>query len=164
MKVPSTRILRRAILTAVYLLGFLGIVASGGGGDDGPASISYSGNTDPAVISRSNAARLVGNVLTGQIIVGSSSGGAAKAGTSIGTSSQGFGLAHFPARLTQTLRIAMQSSPYFISRPTTVRARTNVDETEPCDNAGGSIHITGFIEDNGTGTLTLDFTNCLDGS
>jgi uncharacterized repeat protein (TIGR01451 family) len=57
----------------------------------------------------------------------------------------------------------MKSSPVLLSRSITVRARTDVDETEPCDNNGGSLHITGFIEDNGTGTLTLDYINCREG-
>ncbi len=161
------RFLRRMLLAVVYVLSVLGIVASGGGGGggsgDGLTTISYSGNTDPAVISRSNATRLVGNVLIGQTIVGSSSGGSPKGDTSIDTTAQGIGLAQFPGRLTRMLRNALQSSPNFLSRSTTVRARTNVDLTEPCDNNGGSVHITGFIEDNGTGTLTLDYINCREG-
>jgi uncharacterized repeat protein (TIGR01451 family) len=167
MQITPDRLLRGSLLTVVYLLGILGIAASGGGGggggDDGPTSISYSGNTDPAVISRSNAARLVGNVLVGQTIVGSSSGGAARGGSSIDTATQGIGLAQFPGRLIQKLRNAMQSSSSLLSRSASVRARTDVDETEPCDNSGGSVHITGFIEDNGTGTLTLDYINCREG-
>lgn len=170
MQITPDRLIRGSLLTVVYLLGILGIAASGGGGGgggdggvDGPTGISYSGNTDPAVISRSNAARLVGNVFVGQTIVGSSSGGAPKAGTSIDINAQGIGLAQFPSRLTQMLRNALQSSPSFLSRSTTVQARTDVDLTEPCDNNGGLIHITGFIEDNGTGTLTLDYINCREG-
>ncbi|MDH3219194.1 MAG: right-handed parallel beta-helix repeat-containing protein [Gammaproteobacteria bacterium] len=162
MKTSPNKSLRGIFLGIVYLVGILGIVASGGGG--GSASISYAGNTDPAVISRTNAARLVGNIFIGRTIVGSGSGGAARIDTSIDTSSRGIGLAQIPGRLTRKLRNAMQSSPDFVSRSTTVRARTDVDETEPCDNNDGSIRITGFIEDNGTGTLTLDFINCRDGN
>jgi len=162
--VARNKYLRELLLVGIFLLGILGIVASGGGGGGGgPTSISYAGNTDPAFITRANAARLVGNVLIGQTIVGSSSGGVARSDISINTPSRGIGLAQFPGRLTQKLRNTMQTSPDFASRSATVRARTDLDEIEPCDNNGGSIHITGFLEDNGTGTLTLDYINCREG-
>ena len=161
MQITPNRLLRGSLLAVVYLLGILGIAASGG--DDGPTSISYSGNTNPAVISRSNAARLVGNVLIGQTIVGSSSGGAAKGVTSIDTTAQGIGLAQFPNRLVQMVRNTMKSSPVLLSRSIALQARTDLDETETCDNNAGSLRITGFIEDNGTGTLTLDYINCREG-
>ncbi|WP_372742806.1 hypothetical protein [Neptunomonas sp.] len=162
-------ILRGTLLAVVYVFGFFGIVATGGGGggggdDDGTTGISYSGNTDPAVISRSNAARLVGNVLVGQTIIGSSSGGAAKFEVPIDTTAQGIGLVQVPGRLAQMLRSSMQSSSIFLSRSYSVRARTDVDETIPCDNNNGSLHITGIIEDDGTGALTLEYLNCLEGN
>ena len=157
--------LRELLLVGIFLLGILGIVASGGGGggEDSSTEITYSGNTDPAVISTTNATRLVGNVIVGQIIVESTSGGAAKVDTSIDTNVQGVGLARIPGRLARILRNSMQSSPEFLSRSSAVRARTDLDETEPCDNSGGSIQITGFIEDNGTGTLTFVYINCREG-
>ena len=126
----------------------------GGGSGSGPTGISYVGNTDPAVIDRSNAARLVGNILFGQTIAESSSGGAFKIDTSIDASTQGIGLAHFPGHLSQKLRNAMLSSPRVASRGVAIQSRTVVDETEPCSNSDGSLHITGVIYDNGTGTLT----------
>jgi len=164
MRLNNKRWPRALLLGAMYTLGILGIVASGGGGDSGPTSISYAGNTDPAVISRANATRLVGNIFIGQTIVGSSSGTAFKSEESLDTSSESIGLAHYPSRIILILRNAIQSSPGLALRTTLVRARTDVDETDSCDNIDGSIHITGFIEDNGTGTLTLDFINCRDGN
>ena len=164
MQISPNRILPGLLLTVVYLTGMLGIVASGGGGGNGPAGISYSGNTDPAIISSSNAARIVGNVFIGQVVAGSSSRGVAKGEISIDTTAQGIGLAQYPGRLAQVLRQSMQSSPGFLSRSSTVLASTDVSGTAPCDNVGGSVQITGFIEDNGTGRLTLDYINCREGN
>jgi hypothetical protein len=157
---------RRLLLTTIYLLGLFGIVASGGGGgsNSDPTGISYTGNTDPAVITSLNATRLVENAVVGQVILESSSGGAARIDTSTDRLSQGIGLIQVPGRLVRTLRHTIQASPQFASRSVGVEARTEVDETESCDNSGGSVHITGFVEDDGTGTLTLDYVNCLEGT
>ena len=159
--------LRGLLMATVYLLGLFGIVASGGGGggsDSDSTGISYTGNTDPAVITPFNATRLVENVVVGQVILGSSSGGAARIDTSTDSLSQGIGLIQVPGRLALTLRHTIQASPQFASRSFGVAARTEVDETQSCDNSVGSIHITGFVEDDGTGTLTLDYVNCLEGN
>jgi hypothetical protein len=152
------------IISASAWLAACGGSGSGSDEDSGPTSTSYAGNTDLAEISTSNAARLVGNIFVGQTIVNSSSGGAAKSIASIETSTRGIGLAHFPSHLTQKIRGSIQSSPSVVSRGAKVQARADVDETEPCDNADGSFHITGFVEDNRTGTLTLDYINCREGS
>jgi uncharacterized repeat protein (TIGR01451 family) len=149
-------------LSLVYLAGVLGIAASGGGGggDDEPTVLDYSGNTDPAVISESNAARLVGNVLIGQTIVDASTSGAARSAGAADTSVRGIGIADLPRRLTGRLRAAMRTDSSIVSRAAGVQARTEVDETEPCDNIGGTLTISGFIDDDGSGTLTLEFVNC----
>jgi hypothetical protein len=154
----------RLLVTVVYLLGLFGIVASGGGSDSDTTGISYTGNIDPAVITSFNAARLVENVVIGQAILGPSSGGVARIDTSTDKFSNGIGLIQVPGRLTQKLRHTIQTSPQIASRSAEVQARTDLDETEPCDNSGGSVHITGLVEDNGTGTLILDYVNCLLGN
>jgi len=158
------RLLRGLLLGAVYSAGILGIAASGGGGDGGETSLVYSGNTDPAVITRSNATRLVGNVIIGQTIIDSSSAGTARPGTPLDTTATGIGLADFPGRLARRIRAAISAEPGIVSTARGAQARTPVDAIEPCDNSGGSIHVTGYIDDDGTGTLTLDFINCLDGT
>jgi uncharacterized repeat protein (TIGR01451 family) len=143
-------------------VGVLGIAASGGGGgeDDEQTRLTYSGNTDPAVISESNATRLIGNVLIGQTIVDASTSSVVKSTGSIDTSVRGSGIADLPRRLTGRLRAAIQTDSRIVSRVAGVQARTEVDETEPCDNIGGTLNISGFIDDDGSGTLTLEFVNC----
>ena len=75
---------RRFFLITAYLFGLLGIVASGGGGSSSDSTgISYTGNRDPALITSFNAARLVENIVVGQSILGSSSGGVVRSDISI---------------------------------------------------------------------------------
>jgi hypothetical protein len=52
-------------LPGFILLVILALLSACGGGGGGPTSISYAGNTDPAVITRTNTARLVGNIFIG---------------------------------------------------------------------------------------------------
>jgi len=152
-------------MPCLYALGILAIVASGGGGggDDGPAGITYTGNTDPAVITTANATRLVGNIYIGEIITHSISGVGARPDVTAGTSARGIAPGELARKLIIDIRDAIRSSPHLAGRFTAVRARTDLDETEPCDDDSGWFTLTGFIEDDGTGTLTLDYVNCREG-
>jgi hypothetical protein len=56
-----------------------------------------------------------------------------------------------------TLVRAEQKSP--AQRP--VSANIAIDDTWPCDAGQGTVHLLGTLSDNGTGTLQVNFTNCL---
>jgi uncharacterized repeat protein (TIGR01451 family) len=159
-----TKYLRELLLVGAYLLGFLGIVASGGGGGGGGSespTLNYVGNTDQATISETNATKLAANTLGLQSFVDSTT--SPKEGTSASVNaSHNIALATFSGYLSRKARRAIMSTANFVSRSSEIHARTNVDETEFCDS--GSIRITGVIEDNGTGELTLDYRNCREGN
>jgi len=128
----------------------------GGGGDDGGGvvPVTYTGNSNAAVISTTNAARLVGNILgsqdTATIILGSEGG----------TTGQS-PVASMRLALQQRLR-AM--APRARDDRVTAQALV-IDQTEPCDNNVGTTHTTGTLSDTDyTGTLTLTFSGCLVGT
>lgn len=161
----------RPFLTIILVIGItIWLVGCGGGSGDsdsgaGSAGISYIGNTDPAVISSSNTTRLVGNIFTGQSIAEPISEPetetAFKFEGTLDTFSEKIGLTQYSSRIVRTV---MQSSSYLASGLNTVLLRTDVDETTPCDNINGAIHITGSIEDDGAGILIFDFINCRAGA
>ncbi len=160
----SAKIARGLLLVGIYVLGILGIAASGGGGggSDGATSISYVGNTDAAQIDRGNAAKLVSNIFIGNTIVDASSGLATRVEISVDSSPDNIDLARFPGRLSQRLRNAINPSISLVSGKMTFQARTDVNETQACDS--GSVEITGYIEDDLSGLLDLDFRNCREGN
>ena len=173
MKIASNKWFRALFLASAYALGVLGIVASGGGGSSGgddssgggdssDSGLEYVGNTNPAAIDAENATRLAANTLIFQSVLDITSGLNSKSDTPELSSHPSLGLPHFSVRLSQKLRNTLRSSINRTSSRLAVQARTEIDETEPCDS--GSVHITGTIEDNGTGELTLDFINCREGN
>lgn len=151
------------LVLAGGVLTILGTGGGGGGGDNGtPGSISYVGNTEPAIISATNAARLVGNIVgasaTSEVIV-------VPAGATLNSpygsregSSQS-GLAH---RLNAYLNDTLMRARTQISGAGVTVAVIPVDEILPCDD-GGSVHVSGTLNDNGTGTLNAIYNNCRTG-
>ena len=163
MKTAGNKWFRALFLASAYALGVLGIIASGGGGGGSSDSgLEYVGNTDPATIGAKNASRLAANTLGFQSVLSLTSGLTSRSDTTERSSQLSVGLPHLSARLSLKFRNALQSSVNGSFTSRAVQARTQVDETEPCDS--GSVSITGTIEDNGTGELTLDFINCREGN
>jgi 6-phosphogluconolactonase (cycloisomerase 2 family) len=155
--------LLRNLIPGAFALALSACGGGGGGGGEDPIRIEYTGNTNPAVIAESNAVKLVRNIFIGQTIVGSSTESAGKTDTSLDTSIHANSITRFSSRLLQKLRHDIQLLPNIAAKSDGVLARTDLDETETCDNTDGLLHITGFIEDNGTGTLTLEYINCREG-
>lgn len=142
---------------AAFLVGALS--ACGGGGDGGGSAggappsgnLQYSGDSNPAVITASNASRLSAIVIadTGDDIVASSLSG---------------------ARALQAAQDRVQIGPYLartVRKTVTPRAATSrvssapVDQTEAC-SGGGTVRFFGDVAPLGTGTLTVVYANCVE--
>jgi|CXWL01.1.fsa_nt_gi hypothetical protein len=134
----------------------------GGGGGDTQGGIIYVGNTNPAVITATNASRLVAN------IVGSGDASGVIAGPAVATASISQGARDSSSQSGLVHRL----NTYQHETLTRVRGRPSgsrvsaaailVDDTVPCDD-GGSIRYSGTLNDNGTGTLTVTYSDCRSG-
>ena len=140
------------------------VAGCGGGGGDGAGGggppVVYSGNSNAAVISGTNATKLVVNVFG----IGSGDTPAVMSGLSM----QGGSFPNSDSKaLTDVAPILKRVSRHTLGRANgTSPARraisgVAVDETEPCDGGNGSARITGNLNVDGTGTLTTTFSNCL---
>ena len=158
---PIFRLIRGALAASSLVLLF-SCGGGGGGGDGGGGGtlppLPYSGNTNAAVVTTSNASGLVSGVF------GSSSTADAVAG--ISTSGQA-GVQVFDAgqiergrRLGSSARDALRHALGAASKTRPLTAvPVPFDDTLPC--ASGSIRIFGTIDDmTGTGTLTIQYNSC----
>ncbi len=156
----------RRILGGVRFAVLCVLAACGGGGGGGggggsatsaPATpIVYAGSTTPAVITAANAGQMASYVLGG----GESSASRAVTGVAVVGAS-----ATTPrAPIIDLARKVSRASAGLAPRaPSSALAGvTNVDRTDPCDS--GSVHVVGTLNDNGTGSLSFTWTNCLSGN
>jgi uncharacterized repeat protein (TIGR01451 family) len=137
----------------------------GGGGDGGsaggsaPVPLTYVGNTNPAIVTTSNAAAITANVV--------SSGDSSSA---IPTSSlsatpavaQEDGMIDLGRRLHRSVRGSLtQPSRASASRQATLAIA--IDERLDCDSGSGRTF--GTVNDNGTGTVSIQYNACrIDGT
>lgn len=147
--------LRTLFLTSVV---FLMVACSSGGGGGGGTSggITYVGNTDPAVLTATNTARLVGNVVgsfeaSDVITVGVAlnSPESTRGGLSQSALANRL-ITYFHDTLTRTPLLAEQAV-----------AAIAVDDTIPCDE--GSIHVLGTLNEDGTGEVSATYNSCRTG-
>jgi uncharacterized repeat protein (TIGR01451 family) len=126
-----------------------------GGGSSLPA-LQYSGNTNAAEISATNASKLFSNILgtdnTAGLIAGLK--------TESGSSAQGNngGLTHLTRLLNRTFRDTLARPARTRSGSRAVSGVIPIDQTEACDS--GSVRFVGDLADNGTGILTVSYNNC----
>jgi len=138
---------------AAFLLAACGGGGGGdGGGGGGPTPLSYAGNTNPAAITTNNAAAITANVLIGD----DSSAIAGSLSVAPAVALDGGGLIDLGRHLQRAVRGS-------ISRPDMMKpgARSRaiaIDETEPCDS--GSVRVFGTVNDNGTGTVSVQYNAC----
>ena len=147
----------------------LGLTAcGGGGGDSGSGStgatntfppqtpLTYTGVTTAATVSASTAGQLSSNVLGASGAVG---GGGAVAGVSAqgSTSDQPTGVTGFMRRLAS----ASRPSDLTVAGGQAM-AGAAIDTTTNCDS--GSMHVTGNVADNGTGTVNVAYNACRTGA
>jgi len=139
--------LRRSAAFFLLLL----VTACGGGGDGGgpplPQPLTYTGNTNPATISATNAGAL-------------SSAATSSGGEDVGdaTSSVGGGTATGGGLSAQRIARNVAAS-LILAGGASPLTSVPVDRTEPCEN-GGTRRLVGDISQSGTGTLQALYTNC----
>lgn len=130
--------------------------AAGGGGAVG--GLVYSGSTSPAAISPTNAGALAATV------IGNGDAAAAVAGVALSGDAPPAvdrGIAAISGRLAHRLRNVVPAAWQAAAVQPAVAA-LQIDETEFCDAASGTVRTFGNVDDTTlTGTLTLVFTNCL---
>jgi hypothetical protein len=155
---------------AFGLLSILAIGCGGGGGGGGrssiPTGITYDGNADPAVVTTTNAATLVNNAIgSGDAATAVGGTNAAAAGSQntedSADPSQGIGLSILARRLAGSLPDSLTQETTARSQQLVTAAQIVVDETVSCDSDTGSIRLSGTLDDNLMGTLTVDYNNCL---
>lgn len=135
--------------------GIFSTLGSGGGGGDGDSSttvqpLAYDGNEAAAIITKDNATALLSNVLFGNM-----AGGAIPVGVATSTSSQ----------LTDTSQLVDRLTSLYMLEPIIVVASdTNsqlpVAAIEPVC-VSGSFSVSGTLNPDYTGTVTVTFSNCL---
>jgi hypothetical protein len=151
----------RLILIPLIALGLLSILATGGGGGGGGGGtvggLTYVGNTDPTVITATNASTLVASVLGSTALTGFTG----TANNSGATSTRTLGITDLAQRLNEDFHRVLAQTRTTLSVQRFEPAAMPIDVTEDCDNINfGTIRIFGALADNGTGTLTIVFNNC----
>jgi len=155
--VLSFRIPFRTSLGAMALLGVSACGGGGGGGSQGNANpLVYAGNVDPAIISTSNAGKLISNVFgsdSGLSILGEDSDdrdGAEHAARS-GFVDLARRVRGFVPRDALLAEVAKSTG-----RATSLKI--HIDETEP--RGDGYVRTFGNLSDFGLGVLTVLYVNC----
>ncbi|HZE61068.1 MAG TPA: hypothetical protein VE085_10975 [Burkholderiales bacterium] len=163
--------MRRVNLFAFFSL-VLGLTACGGGGGDGGTAASgssaasnfppqvpltFTGATTAATVTATSGGMLASNVIGASTAAAGSSllsGVSAQAGTA---AAQPTGAVGVMRRLAQAIRADALAHP-----GGSALAGAAVDQTIACDS--GSMHISGTLADNGTGTVTVAYNDCRTGS
>lgn len=142
----------------------LSLAGCGGGGDGGggsAASVEYSGNTNAAVVTSANAARIAGNLFSGDV----SSLGSIATGASIESmgpprqSSSGY--AAVSRRVNDRILDVLLAASRAPATQAAIVVAVSIDDSRSCDS--GSVRTSGSISDSGTGTLTVTFNDCRTG-
>jgi len=144
------------VLTLIVV--FLSGCGGGGGGDTQAEPLLYSGNTSMASVSSTNAGALFDATIAGSSI-GTSLNDAEDVAVA-SSANNAFRL--LASGLQHRLRPALKDE--FSSRDNSSEiAAIQVNDSYPC-SAGGSTRFFGTLNDNGTGTLNIDFSNCREGN
>jgi hypothetical protein len=149
---------RLRMLALVAVMAMAGCGGGGGGGGGGPGEpqvepLAYEGNLLPAVITTRNAARLVSatigagpdDTVTGAVDAAKSARTDRAVTPRVGVVLDGWLRPFFD-------RLGAASS----AGPAT---KTAIDETQPCP-AGGTLRVSGDVDDDGRGTVTADYRDC----
>jgi hypothetical protein len=149
------------IAAGIVCAGLAGCSGGGGGGGGGGSGggdtpVSYTGNTNPAAISESNAALLAAAATnsagTAEIT------GVVSSAASGSEPQQGEGITDVGRRIAhrvRTLSVKARAEARLTSVP--------FDQTFACDNPGGTVRLFGDINQFGIGTISFTFTNCVSG-
>jgi hypothetical protein len=142
----------RALKRAAEMLALAALMACGSGneGDDAtpidPTPVTYVGNTNPAVVTTSNAGAITANVFfTGETSQGVST-------TSNLAAPQPSGVLNIGRHMHRAVRATAARNRVFRG--------TNVPPPL-CDS--GEVHVSGAVGDNGIGTVSVDYNACRTG-
>lgn len=137
-----------------------GVGGGGGGGDGNVPTLVYAGNTNAAVVTTGNAAKLTADVM------GSGDAPAIIVGVSVASSDAAqrpsSGLTDVARRLNRSLRGTVLQPGRPSAAQQFAAAANPVDSTDLCDS--GSVRTFGTLNDDGTGTLTVSFNDCRSGN
>jgi hypothetical protein len=122
--------------------------AGAGGGASPQSPLVYSGNTNRAVITTSNAAQLTANILGG-------TESAAAVSVAMATDESG------ARKVARRLNGALRATPSLSGPRVPTLTSVSVEDTRPCD--GGSVRMFGDVSQNGTGTLNISWNGCATG-
>jgi Bacterial TSP3 repeat len=161
--------MRRVQLFAYAFL-VVGLTACGGGGSssDSGSSVStntfppqtplvYSGVTTGAAVTATSAGPVASNVIGASTTGGSSSLLGGVSAQASAAPAQPTGATGFMRRLAQALRTDSLVS----ATASGAKAGAAVDQTTNCDS--GTIHVSGTLADNGTGTISVAYNACRTG-
>ena len=140
------------VLTLIVV--FISGCSGGGGGSTQPDPLLYSGNTSMASVSSTNAGALFDAAIAGSLL-GTSLNAADDVAVASGDNNAFRLLA---SRLQQRLRPALKNEISGRDNSAEIAA-IQVNDTFPCSGSG-STRFFGILNDNGTGTLNIDFSNC----
>jgi uncharacterized repeat protein (TIGR01451 family) len=142
----------------------LAACGGGGGGDGGsaggsaPVPLTYVGNTNPAVVTTSNAAAITANVVSS----GDSSSAVPTSSLSAPATAPEGGMIDLGRRLHRSVRGSL-AQPLRAGAPRQATLAIAIDEPLDCDSGSGRIF--GTVNDNGTGTLSIQYNACrIDGT
>ncbi|MFN0037895.1 MAG: choice-of-anchor Q domain-containing protein [Burkholderiales bacterium] len=145
------------------------LMACGGGGGGGgnedvgelPALV-YSGNTGAAVVTTTNAARLVSNIFGGDIAGALSPSAATAIQMSSQTRTEGESVESLTRRIKERFRKTLSGAGAAGALSGIASAVIPINETRPCDS--GTVRTFGTLNDDGTGTYTVQYNNCRTGN
>jgi hypothetical protein len=142
----------------------LAACGGGGGGDGGsaggsaPVPLTYVGNTNPAVVTTSNAAAITANVVS----IGDSSSAVPTSSLSAPATAPEGGTIDLGRRLHRSVRGSF-AQPLRAGAPRQTTLAIAIDEPLDCDSGSGRIF--GTLNDNFTGTVSIQYNACrIDGT
>jgi hypothetical protein len=131
-----------------------------GGGGGGGTTLNYTGNSDPATVTTTNATAIAGNLFgigdSGKLLTLSTGGSVTKSVANSGSEADKSVtsipelMEVFDATVTQYLQNSQRQG---------ISIQENVDQTLSCET--GSYRIYGTVNNNYTGTVTMDFSSCV---
>lgn len=155
----NPRIPSHVIFSTLLLMGLYACGGGGGGSSSDVEPIVYNGNISPAHITATNA-----NILVADIMANSSNSAIPlSVDINMPVSTRTYSLMDISQILAHsTQRAASRNVTNSVDSVTASRATSiTINETINCLNSG-TMKLTGDIGGNGTGTLTINFSNCDD--
>jgi hypothetical protein len=142
-----------------FLSSMLVITGCGGGGGSG-TTLNYTGNSNPATVTTTNAAAIAGNLFgigdSGKFLALSTDSSVTK-----GVANTGYDADKSVISIPELMEVFEATATQYLrnSQRQGFSIQENIDETLSCDT--GSYRIYGTVNNNYTGTVTMDFSSCV---